>query len=479
VIRKQRLSLKSQTRNLMPAVADPMSPASTRVLLVSANTEAEPHPVYPLALDMLRQALTRRGIEAAIWDRSCPQQSLADVLSGFRPHLVGVSIRNVDNNDGVRPRYYLPEIFDLIADIKRLTPAPVVLGGSGYSLFPLEILQRSCAEWGLAGPGEQALADLAAHVAARESPDRVPGLLARNGVRNPPDRPTTLSGAISRDAALARSYWERGGSINVQVKRGCPHRCIYCTYPGLEGPEVCERPAAAAADEVEALHRDAGVDSFFVVDSVFNLDSAAPRAFADELVRRRLPVHWTAFFMPRGLTVPDVTAWRASGLEGVEFGVDTLAPELLQSWGKPFTVRDVESSARLCADLDVPYVMYLLFGGPGETIETVRQTLERACALPRAVVYAFQGLRVYPGTGLHEVALADGVVAPGQDLMDPVFYFSPHLSREALDAELAPLASKRNWLIAGAGMEQAKRLSAVIRRGGGKGSLWHLLRPRT
>ena len=238
------------------------------------------------------------------------------------------------------------------------------------------------------------------------------------------------------------------------------------------------RPATAVVDEVECLYSKAGIDSFFVVDSVFNLDPVGARSFAEELGRRALPVRWMAFFMPHGLSACDVEAWRASGLEGVEFGVDTLAPSLLQGWGKPFSAFDVAESACICAELDVPYVLYLLFGGPGETIETVRETLERVCSLPRAVVYAFQGIRIYPGTELHKRALADDVITPDQDLLEPAFYFSPMLDRADLAAELAPFAERLNWLVAGESMDRAKRMSSVIRRGGGKGSLWHLLRPK-
>jgi hypothetical protein len=127
-----------------------------RVLLVSVNTEDQPQPVYPLALDYLRDALRRGGHEARLfdcWKAAAVGASLGETLREFKPDLVGVSVRNIDNNQSVGTRVYLPDLLAALAEIRGATTAPIVLGGSGFSLFPREILERSGAEAGVVGPG--------------------------------------------------------------------------------------------------------------------------------------------------------------------------------------------------------------------------------------------------------------------------------------------------------------------------------------
>ena len=73
-----------------------------------------------------------------------------------------------------------------------------------------------------------------------------------------------------------------------------------------------------------------------------------------------------------------------------------------------------------------------LIGGPGETSKTVEETLAFArWRLNRGdAVYVTVGLRVYPGTTLHRIAIAEGRVAPTESLLDPTFYFSDQLDFE-------------------------------------------------
>jgi radical SAM superfamily enzyme YgiQ (UPF0313 family) len=457
-----------------------------RVLLVSINTEDQPQPVYPLALDSLRDALRRGGHEARLfdcWKAAADGASIGETLREFKPDLVGVSVRNIDNNQSVGTRVYLPDLLAALAEIRGATAAPIVLGGSGYSLFPRELLRLSGAEAGVVGPGEGVIAALADRAAAGAplagAPD-VPGLAFRRSgkiVVNPPRQPESLAGAIARDPELAKAYWRAGGALNIQISRGCPHACVYCTYPLLEGRRRAGRPVGDAVDEIRVLHERTGADNFFIVDSVFNADPAAARSFADELIRRGPRVRWSAFFTPAGVTRADAERWKASGLEGVEFGTDALAAETLRSYGKPFGVEAAQAAAEACAAADLPYVVYLIFGGPGETRETLDETIARALALPRAVICAFAGMRIYPGTPLARRAADEGVIHEGESLLDPRFYLSPALDAGAIYQRCRELGERPNWLVVGGGIEEKGARAAALRRRGRKGSLWQLLRP--
>jgi radical SAM superfamily enzyme YgiQ (UPF0313 family) len=46
------------------------------------------------------------------------------------------------------------------------------------------------------------------------------------------------------------SYYRLGGMLNIQTKRGCPFRCIYCTYPGVEGRKIRLRNPDTVVNEI-------------------------------------------------------------------------------------------------------------------------------------------------------------------------------------------------------------------------------------
>jgi radical SAM superfamily enzyme YgiQ (UPF0313 family) len=459
---------------------------SVRVLLVSVNREDQPHPVYPLALEHLAAALRAAGHEARLLDVRKAEAdgiAIAAAIRAARPDLVGVSVRNVDNNQSAGTKDYLPELLAVMAEIRQATPAPVVLGGSGYSLFPREILRLSGADAGVAGPGEEALVVLAGRAAAAAPLDRgadIPGLVVRRGVvvvETAPGRPDALPGVPDRDPDLVRHYWREGGPLSLQVSRGCPWGCAYCTYPLLEGRRAVRRDASAAVDEIQGLQERTGVGHFFVVDSVFNADPALADAFAGEILRRKLRVTWSAFLTPKGVTRERAERWKASGLEGAELGVDALCDPVLRAYGKPFDAREARAAVAACAAADLPCIVYLILGGPGETRATLEETVAAAGALPRAVVCAFAGMRVYPGTALAARAAAEGVVPAGASLLAPRFYFSPGVDAGEVARRCAELGMRANWLVVGGGLEAKFRAAAALRKRGRKGSLWQALRP--
>src|SRR5207342_2662930 len=54
-------------------------------------------------------------------------------------------------------------------------------------------------------------------------------------------------------------YYQRGGTLNVQSKRGCHFECVFCSYPLIEGSKVRMRSAASVVDEIESARQDLGV----------------------------------------------------------------------------------------------------------------------------------------------------------------------------------------------------------------------------
>lgn len=129
-----------------------------KLLLVSANRERSPYPVFPLGLAFLATPLKQAGHKLAVLDlcfEAEPLAALQAALVAEQPEVVIISLRNLDNVTWPDARSYLSGLTDLVTVCKG--KATVVVGGSGFSLMPLEVLATCGADIGLVGEGEEQL----------------------------------------------------------------------------------------------------------------------------------------------------------------------------------------------------------------------------------------------------------------------------------------------------------------------------------
>src|SRR5664280_3045494 len=113
---------------------------SSRVLLISANRCTSPDPVFPLGLAHINAALRTAGHETRWLDRLSNLDKLVETIREFKPDLVGIGLRNIDDVLIRQQEKFYDELAPHIATIRQHSRAPVVLGGSGFSIFPERLL---------------------------------------------------------------------------------------------------------------------------------------------------------------------------------------------------------------------------------------------------------------------------------------------------------------------------------------------------
>lgn len=448
-----------------------------RVLLISANRERSPYPVFPIGLAYLSAPLAAAGHHLEALDlcfADDPARMVREALDRFFPGVVVISLRNIDNVTWPACRSYLGEIEDVVAACRGR--APVILGGSGFSIMPREILDHLGGDYGVVGEGEEVLPLLLSALERGERPESLPGLVSKDSADFLPPRPIQRIGTPDRRLFQLDRYNREGGMANLQTKRGCPFSCIYCTYPLLEGSRVRLRPIPDIIREIGEIRDGAGVDYIYFVDDIFNY----PPQFALELCRAiaaaRLHINWSAFVNPGFIDRPLMEAMAVAGCDAVEFGSEAGSPAMLKSLGKSFGVDEVRGASRLCRELGVDFAHYILFGGPGESNETVRETFALMDELAPTAVIAMTGIRIYPGTPLHRQALTEGVIAPEVSLLEPVFYISP-LIGERLGPLVTEEALKRlNWVAPGLELNMSDMMLEAIRQFKVRGPLWKLMK---
>ena len=402
-----------------------------KILLISANPSRFPYPVYPLGLGYLAQSCLDAGHEAIQMDIQQENfEKIHSKIEKIAPDLIGLSIRNIDNADKSHFFSYTDYYCSLVEDLKSSYDVPLVLGGSGFSLYPEPLMRRTGADYGIVGEGESKLVDLLDRLGQIRP---LKGQLMR---QEQPLAPEKLRRPL-RDPQLVVHYLQFGGMANVQSKRGCPFTCSYCTYPSLEGAFFRYRPVSDVLEECEELVSRYGADYLYFTDSVLNDSPGHYLEVAEQMIRRNIKCRWTGFFKPQSnWKRADVRLLKRSGLECVEWGTDASTDQTLDGLNKGFCWSAVKESNDIFAEEGIANGHYVIFGGPGETEESVIKGLENLQELRNSVVFAFVGIRIIPHTQIHEYALEEGLIDTNWDGLEEKFYLSTGLERDYIDGKV-------------------------------------------
>ena len=213
------------------------------VLVINTNRHDQPFPVMPLGACMVAEALEQAGHRVRVIDfmfEADPISALRRNLKDSRFDVVGLSIRNIDNNDMRSPEFFLEGLPDLVQNIRELSAAKIIIGGAAVGVMPEEILRFSEADFAVLGDGESATPELLERMGNGDGVT-TPGIarISDGEFISAPRSATALSGAcmlpnFSRWIDVG-AYLSRMSTVPLQTKLGCRYKCIYCTYRKIEG----------------------------------------------------------------------------------------------------------------------------------------------------------------------------------------------------------------------------------------------------
>jgi len=441
-----------------------------RIFLISSNVSREPLQVYPLGLAVVAAGLAESGHQVEQFDFLASGESEAlfrEKIAAFDPDYVCISLRNLDNCDSFSRAGY-PEIAKrLVGWVRETVGVPIIIGGPGFSILPEELLAFTGADHGIVGEGERIVCELIRDLSEGRTP---PPILHGGRLLDGGEMASPLY-----NGEMIAYYLEQSGMVNLQTKRGCPHGCIYCVYPSLEGNRFRHRDPKAVVDDIERAGAEHGADSFFFTDSIFNDPQGHYLSIAEEILRRELRIRWYCYMRPERIGRKEIALLKRAGLYAVELGTDAACDATLRSLGKGFSFADALEVNRACVAERLPCAHFVMFGGPGETADTVTEGLANLERLGHTVVFVYSGIRILPGTALHGQAIAEGVLSPTASLVEPAYYFSPQIDADVMNGMIADAFRGRRDRIFPP-VEGQQRL-AVMHNFGYRGLLWdHLIR---
>jgi len=461
--------------------------------------------IGPIGLDYIAATVQQAGIDVEILDLALsnePARALKDYFSVREPELVGISFRNSDDCFWPSADWFVPGLKDTVQNIRSVTDAPTVIGGVGFSIFAMPIFEYIDVDFGIHGDGETAIIELVRQLRSTRRFNNVPGLIWKENNKvynNPPAWPDSISLSTARNFIDNPAYFKKGGQCGLETKRGCNRKCIYCADSLAKGNKLRLRNPSEVADEVQSLLAQE-IDVIHLCDSEFNVPRIHALAICEEFNGRSLgdKIRWYAYLSPSPFDADLAKAMAQAGCVGIDFTGDSGCQSMLQTYCQRHSRADLAAAVKLCRSNNIAVMIDLLLGGPGETPETLRETINFIKAINPDCVGAALGVRIYPRTAMEKIVITELQTENESsirrkysgpiDLLKPTFYISSALgSRPAELVKDLIDGDKRFFEPASEAMEETPEksddgynynenmlLTQAIENGA-RGAYWHIL----
>jgi radical SAM superfamily enzyme YgiQ (UPF0313 family) len=425
-----------------------------RVLLISANTEQINMPVLPLGLACVAAAVQGAGHELQMLNlmmQTDTRQALKEAIVGFNPEIIGISVRNIDDQNMENPKFLLEGVKDVVSGCRKFSGATIVLGGAGYSIFPQASLDFLEADIGIQGEGESAFLKLLERLGENKDLSEIPGLFLagqdpqreREYIKSLTDLPLPLPDIhLSTPSALKdQEIW-----IPFQTRRGCPLDCSYCSTATIEGRAIRKHDPQKVV-EIISKYAEVGLDHFFFVDNTFNLPNSYARTLCEKLISAKRNITWRCLLYPWKVDDDLVEKMAAAGCKEVSMGFESGSEKILARLNKKFNPDDVRQISKKLKDHGIRRMGFLLLGGPGETKETVIESLEFSDSLNLEALKITIGIRIYPYTPLAKIAIKEGLIEADENLLFPRYYIVEDLEGWLRETVNAWRENRPHWIM--------------------------------
>jgi radical SAM superfamily enzyme YgiQ (UPF0313 family) len=373
---------------------------------------------------------------------------LKEAIEGFWPDLIGISVRNIDDQNMEHPRFLLDPVKEIVACCRSLSGATIVLGGAGYSLFPEGALSFLGADMGIQGEGEAVFPEVIERIERGASLLGLPGLyLPRHGLPSERMYAKSLDHLPLPNPDLWSTPTQKEDLwMPVQTRRGCPLNCSYCGTGVIEG-RILRRRSPKKVVEWIARWRKVGVRHFYFVDNTFNLPTAYAKEICRELIDQELDIRWWSILYPMHADEELIVHMARAGCEQVSMGFESGSERMLKNMNKRFTPGEVRKISEIFSEHGIRQMGFLLLGSPGETRESVEESLVFADSLKLDSLKITAGVRIYPHTLLAKKAIEDRVIASNDELISPRFYMANGLGDWLPEILKNWATSRPHWMI--------------------------------
>ncbi|MHA1436980.1 MAG: B12-binding domain-containing radical SAM protein [Promethearchaeota archaeon] len=387
-----------------------------KILLINPNRYKSP-PVIPIGLEYLTTSLKKYGYNVDILDlcfTKLPEKILAEQLEKEKYDLIGITIRNIDSAIFFNNIFFLTEIKKLIQYIKKYN-IPIILGGSGFSAMPYEILDYLQADYGIIGPGEVIFPKFLEIWQSKKITQKI-----YNGWKAGIDKKLIhLRGNLIN----YQYYLKDEGIIGFETHVGCSNQCPYCIEANTK---VYFKEIKAIIEELKYLIRQ-GYNHFHTCDTEFNTDLNFSLDFCKAIIKENLEFKWALYMKPNPYSEELFKLLHKSNAYLITLSVDSY--EQIQTLNN-YNYNDLKKIIEYSKKYNIKLAIDLLVGFPYETLKSIKNMINFfKTNRPSTVGISFY-YRIYNHTSLAELIKKDTSLqkklnnsySENENFLKPIFF---------------------------------------------------------
>ena len=368
-------------------------------------------------LAYLAAMVEREGQTARIIDAMAEPISLDDLVAECRrwaPHIIiaNSATPTIKNDSSVLER------------LAKATNALCGFSGPHVSVLPEETLRNSTADFGLVNEAEETVAELTRIAVAnlgdpattRAALSGIVGLVWRSsdGIHINPSRPMienldTLpfpARHLLPNNKYRMPFFQDHPFATIIPTRGCPWPCTFCRAGRVWGRKIRTRSVSNILEEIEILRRDFGIRHIAFMTDSLTLNRKWAMEFFEGLIARKDPIDWICNSRVDAIDADLLVLMKRGNCRQVLYGLESGSQAILDASRKGITLEQSERAIRLTREAGLQSMAYFILGLPGETADTIRETVRFAKRIAPDYVN-FHIATPFPGTDLYDQAVAN------------------------------------------------------------------------
>lgn len=304
---------------------------------------------------------------------------------------------------------------------------PIIVGNMVSTAHPELLLRNSNVDIAVIDEGEVTIKELVSAISKGQDLKEVKGLFYKdngNIIETPPrERISDLDSLPfpSWDLFPMEIYLNNSTqdpstcglrTVSISSVRGCPYDCIFCSHPF--GRRVYKRSAKSVIDEIKELKKRYRVEFIYFSDDLFLVDEKWALELCERMISEKLNIKWLAALRVNLVNEKLLRRMREANCVEVGYGFESGSQIILDKIGKNFTVKQSEEAIKMTKATKLKISGSFIFGIPGETSDTIKETLA-FIKRTKVPVYRFFYATAYPKTKLYGIAKEMGRLPKDED----------------------------------------------------------------
>lgn len=378
-----------------------------RIVLVNPPYPIDDFPSPPLGLISLGAYLESNGytvmIDDLVVNRFSPER-VERIVNEFKPGFIGITGATMNINKSL----------EALSLYRKLLPGAVTVAGGPHVTFDAEAVLRENPQldFVVRGEGELTTGELFSAVKKNKDYSKIEGLSYRkeNAILHNRERKFISDINIlpipNYELAELSKYRALGMPVNMTTSRGCPHKCIFCVGNRMVGNRVRYFHTGRVVDEFQSL-AETGVRQINIADDLFTAKKRRCMDICTEIIKREIKQEWTAFARVDTVSEELLRVMKRAGCKTLCFGIESGNQEILDRVKKKTNLKMCKNAVDMCRKAGIKAMTAYILGLPGETSETVEQTLNFSRSL--SDIYGYHILTPFPGSEVREKAHEYGI----------------------------------------------------------------------